>query len=75
MGQAKNRGTKEQRIIEGERIASIKEATRKRILQLQEDNLSPEEKEKRAKARAYLASLLSFMPDTLRVNKALKMLS
>lgn len=75
MGQAKARGTKEQRVTEGVRIAKENEQKRKDALALAESKLTPEERAKRAKAKLLLLGILAMTPDTLIVNKALKMLS
>lgn len=75
MGQAKARGTKEQRIIEGERKAFEKAQAQKKAREEYEASLTDEERAKRRKAQMLLATMLAFTPETLRVGKALKMLS
>ena len=75
MGQAKARGTKDPRVIEGQQKARDKEDARKRALAEYEAALTPEERAKRKKAKLLLAGMMGMTPDTLRMNKALKMLS
>jgi hypothetical protein len=75
MGQAKARGTKDQRIIEGEQKAREKEVARKRATAEYEASLTPEDRAKRDKARTLLAGMLSMTSETIGMNKVLKMLS
>ena len=62
MGQAKARGTKKQRVIEGERKAFEKAKAQLKARQDYEDSLTPEDKEKRKKsayATSYYAGIYS----------------
>lgn len=75
MGQAKARGAKEQRIIEGEQKARDKEAARKKALAEREAAMTPEDRAKRERSRMLLAGMLAMTPETLHMGKVLKMLS
>ena len=75
MGQAKARGTKEQRIIEGEHKAFAKAQAQKKAREEYEASLTDEERAKRKKAQMLLATVMAFTPESLRMSKALKMLS
>lgn len=70
MGQAKARGTKEQRIIDGERKAFEKAQAQLKARQEHEAAMTPEDREKRKKAQMLLATMLAFTaPEVPRYNK------
>lgn len=75
MGQAKARGTKDQRILEGEQKARERELARKHEAAEREASLTPEEKAKRRRAQMLLAGALAMTSQTVGMNKVLKMLS
>lgn len=75
MGQAKARGTKDQRIIEGEKKAYQKELARKRASAEYEASLTDEDRAKRRKAQMLLASMLAMTSETIGMHKVMKMLS
>jgi len=60
MGQAKRRGTYEQRVLAGEAKAELAAKERQRKLDEAEAALTPEQKEKRKRARQTLATVLGF---------------
>lgn len=64
MGQANKRGTKEQRIIEGERKATEKLAKERAARQAYLDSLTEEERAKIKKSRLLLATMLAFVDST-----------
>lgn len=74
MGQAKARGTKDQRIIEGEQKARDKETARKQAAAEREALMTPEEKAKRKKAQLLLAGMLAMVGSDLGLTKAVNML-
>lgn len=61
MGQAKARGTKDQRVIEGERKAAAKLAAQKKARQDYLLSLTPEQREKIKKSQLLLGSMLALV--------------
>lgn len=64
MGQAKARGTKDQRVIDGAQFAKEKRAKELKARQDYLDSLTPEQREKIKKSKLLVASLLAMVTST-----------
>ena len=64
MGQAKARGSKDQRVIEGEQLAKEKRAKELKARQDYLESLTPEQREKIKKSKLLVSSLLAIVAST-----------
>lgn len=64
MRQAKARGTKEQRVIEGEQLAKEKRTKELKARQDYFDSLTPEQREKLKKSKILVSSLIGMVAST-----------